>query len=295
MGLNALPKSAPGRDRTADLALRRHSLYPLSYRGVEGSGRKSRASGHRGIGGGEGDRTLDLRIANATLSQLSYSPLKGPRIVPANIRSCHAERRPGNADTIQKHEGLSNVEGRRTRPEFTLPDESGKDRSLTEFLIWAPRCCISIGEFQPDLRRSSRCLRDLQTELKHANLRVVGISAQTPASHAKFEAKTWSAVRPLIGRRQGRRADVWRQRTAGPQRPSDHICNRWQPPGSGPRCGGHPAWTPPRYRAQGDPDSWNRALIIQAQEIGAANARHGDDVHCAILIVGDPGQLFGAR
>jgi hypothetical protein len=28
-------------------------------------------------GGGEGDRTLDLRIANATLSQLSYSPEKG--------------------------------------------------------------------------------------------------------------------------------------------------------------------------------------------------------------------------
>ena len=28
-------------------------------------------------GGGEGDRTLDLRIANATLSQLSYSPGKG--------------------------------------------------------------------------------------------------------------------------------------------------------------------------------------------------------------------------
>jgi hypothetical protein len=27
-----------------------------------------------GIGGVEGDRTLDLRIANATLSQLSYHP-----------------------------------------------------------------------------------------------------------------------------------------------------------------------------------------------------------------------------
>jgi hypothetical protein len=27
------------------------------------------------IGGAEGDRTLDLRIANATLSQLSYRPM----------------------------------------------------------------------------------------------------------------------------------------------------------------------------------------------------------------------------
>src|SRR5579862_5148877 len=29
-----------------------------------------------GIGGVEGDRTLDLRIANATLSQLSYHPTR---------------------------------------------------------------------------------------------------------------------------------------------------------------------------------------------------------------------------
>ena len=28
--------SAPGRNRTCDLALRRHSLYPLSYRGKDG-------------------------------------------------------------------------------------------------------------------------------------------------------------------------------------------------------------------------------------------------------------------
>jgi hypothetical protein len=31
----------------------------------------------REFGGGEEDRTPDLRIANATLSQLSYSPEKG--------------------------------------------------------------------------------------------------------------------------------------------------------------------------------------------------------------------------
>ena len=67
--------SAPGRNRTGDLALRRHSLYPLSYRGrKEEAGDGQPASV---VGGGEGDRTLDLRIANATLSQLSYSPEKG--------------------------------------------------------------------------------------------------------------------------------------------------------------------------------------------------------------------------
>ena len=35
---------------------------------------KARRSGPFELGGVEGDRTLDLRIANATLSQLSYFP-----------------------------------------------------------------------------------------------------------------------------------------------------------------------------------------------------------------------------
>jgi hypothetical protein len=75
---NPAKKSAPGRNRTCDLALRRHSLYPLSYRGLRiEAGALPRP---RRVGGGEGDRTLDLRIANATLSQLSYSPKKGPNI-----------------------------------------------------------------------------------------------------------------------------------------------------------------------------------------------------------------------
>src|SRR5688572_2424340 len=33
-----------------------------------------------GIGGVEGDRTLDLRIANAALSQLSYHPTRSPEL-----------------------------------------------------------------------------------------------------------------------------------------------------------------------------------------------------------------------
>ena len=37
---------------------------------------------HGKIGGDEGDRTLDLRIANATLSQLSYVPTRGAIIPP---------------------------------------------------------------------------------------------------------------------------------------------------------------------------------------------------------------------
>jgi hypothetical protein len=42
-----------------------------------GDGRRGDVgSAGKGIGGVEGDRTLDLRIANATLSQLSYHPTR---------------------------------------------------------------------------------------------------------------------------------------------------------------------------------------------------------------------------
>src|ERR1700681_725158 len=87
------PNSAPGRNRTGDLALRRHSLYPLSYRGL-GTRRRSVDSG-LGVGGGEGDRTLDLRIANATLSQLSYSPQKWPGILAAKVPEAKVSRNGG--------------------------------------------------------------------------------------------------------------------------------------------------------------------------------------------------------
>ena len=53
-------------------------LYPLSY------GDDDFDPG--GIGGAEGDRTLDLRIANATLSQLSYRPTTRAAILAIAIR-----------------------------------------------------------------------------------------------------------------------------------------------------------------------------------------------------------------
>lgn len=56
---------APDTIRTCDLPLRRRMLYPAELRGL----RVLAVSG-----GAEEDRTPDLRIANATLSQLSYGP-----------------------------------------------------------------------------------------------------------------------------------------------------------------------------------------------------------------------------
>jgi hypothetical protein len=46
----------------------------------------SRAKAERGECGAEGDRTLDLRIANATLSQLSYRPIETTAGTPTAAR-----------------------------------------------------------------------------------------------------------------------------------------------------------------------------------------------------------------
>ncbi|MDP8985140.1 MAG: peroxiredoxin [Pseudomonadota bacterium] len=75
-------------------------------------------------------------------------------------------------------------------PEFTLPDETGKDRSLTDFLnAGATVLYFYPADFSPGCTRQACGMRDLQTALQEANLRVVGISPQSPELHARFRAK----------------------------------------------------------------------------------------------------------
>src|SRR5277367_5374736 len=75
-------------------------------------------------------------------------------------------------------------------PEFTLPDEAGKDRSLTELLsVGAIVLYFYPADFTPGCTRQACVLRDLNDEVQRAGLRVVGISPQSPESHAKFRAK----------------------------------------------------------------------------------------------------------
>jgi thioredoxin-dependent peroxiredoxin len=75
-------------------------------------------------------------------------------------------------------------------PEFTLPDETGTDRSLTE-LLRAEALVLYFypADFTPGCTRQACTLRDLHADIERAGLRVVGISAQSPQSHAKFKAK----------------------------------------------------------------------------------------------------------
>ena len=75
-------------------------------------------------------------------------------------------------------------------PEFTLPDETGTDRSLTE-LLRADALVLYFypADFTPGCTRQACTLRDSHADIERAGLRVVGISAQSPQSHAKFKAK----------------------------------------------------------------------------------------------------------
>ena len=75
-------------------------------------------------------------------------------------------------------------------PEFTLPDETGTDRSLTELLSsGAIVLYFYPADFTPGCTRQACAMRDLQDDIQRAGLRVVGISPQSPESHAKFRAK----------------------------------------------------------------------------------------------------------
>ena len=75
-------------------------------------------------------------------------------------------------------------------PEFTLPDETGTDRSLTELLSGGAIVLYFYpADFTPGCTRQACVLRDLHQEIEKAGLRVVGISPQSPESHAKFRAK----------------------------------------------------------------------------------------------------------
>ena len=75
-------------------------------------------------------------------------------------------------------------------PEFTLPDETSKDRSLTELLsAGAIVLYFYPADFTPGCTRQACVLRDIHTEIESAGLRVVGISPQNPQSHAKFKAR----------------------------------------------------------------------------------------------------------
>jgi peroxiredoxin Q/BCP len=75
-------------------------------------------------------------------------------------------------------------------PEFTLPDDTGKDRSLTELLsVGAIILYFYPADFTPGCTRQACSLRDLHNDIQKAGLLVVGVSPQNSESHARFRQK----------------------------------------------------------------------------------------------------------
>jgi peroxiredoxin Q/BCP len=72
-------------------------------------------------------------------------------------------------------------------PDFTLPDQDGRERSLTELQGGGPLILYFYpADFTPGCTREACDLRDLHTKILSAGLKVVGISPQSPDSHRRF-------------------------------------------------------------------------------------------------------------
>ena len=75
-------------------------------------------------------------------------------------------------------------------PEFTLPDQDGRDTSLTTLLNRGPLVLFFYpADFTPGCTKEVCVFRDLHTELVQRGLNLAGISPQAPASHREFQAK----------------------------------------------------------------------------------------------------------
>ena len=75
-------------------------------------------------------------------------------------------------------------------PEFTLPDDKGQDRSLTDLLgAGAIVLYFYPADFTPGCTKQACSLRDLHEEIQKAGLVVAGVSPQSAESHARFRDK----------------------------------------------------------------------------------------------------------
>lgn len=75
-------------------------------------------------------------------------------------------------------------------PEFTLPDQDGRDTTLTSLLNHGPLVLFFYpADFTPGCTKEVCMMRDLHSELVSKGLTVAGISPQGAESHRGFRAK----------------------------------------------------------------------------------------------------------
>jgi peroxiredoxin Q/BCP len=75
-------------------------------------------------------------------------------------------------------------------PDFSLPDQDGKTVTLAGLLEGGPLVLYFYpADFTPGCTKEACEIRDMHDDLLEAGLRVVGVSPQDGASHARFRAK----------------------------------------------------------------------------------------------------------
>jgi len=75
-------------------------------------------------------------------------------------------------------------------PEFSLPDEKGEMVSLSDLLESGPLILYFYpADFTPICTSEACNIRDIHDEILDVNIKVVGISPQDSASHARFASK----------------------------------------------------------------------------------------------------------
>lgn len=77
-----------------------------------------------------------------------------------------------------------------TAPDFTLPDETGREVRLAEVLERGPVLLFFYpADFTPGCTREVCALRDAHTPLVIAGTTVLGVSPQTSESHLRFRSR----------------------------------------------------------------------------------------------------------
>jgi peroxiredoxin Q/BCP len=72
-------------------------------------------------------------------------------------------------------------------PDFSLPDQDGRSRRLSELLKAEPLILYFYpADFTPGCTREACDLRDVHARILAAGLKVVGVSPQSPESHRRF-------------------------------------------------------------------------------------------------------------
>jgi peroxiredoxin Q/BCP len=75
-------------------------------------------------------------------------------------------------------------------PNFTLPDQDGRELSLAQLLAHGPVVLYFYpADFTPGCTKEACTIRDMHDEIAAAGMRVVGVAPQDATSHARFRDK----------------------------------------------------------------------------------------------------------